>query len=828
MADPLNVIERAQQEQQRTAIEADAASNALLKARIKTGEISNEQFDAEFLGQEKIGPPGDPGLRFFLSLLGDTPEEQDAALKLLDPQAEVRRVPVTGDIVFRMNPEEDFRQLDRGFFENLGLAGESLKNLPEVSEEFLADLADFAGDAPEIAAEAAALFIGRSPGGGKFLSDLVRLGLGGATGEAAQQFAQTGVGTQRQTGEQQKGLVAGAVGESIIGGTIGTALISTLNAVRGRGILSLRPEGTAAVAAAERIGTSVPLPQQVTDVPAVRLLGRQSQALLPTIQRYLTNQEKRTASALIAQIDEKGKNEVIAEIFRAQTRANKDVVDAVIENADIIPRKKRAGGRALQQGIQAWWRGSGKDVDDLYGIVRSIEEPVYDLTKGVTDDGLSLLEVVGKIERGVVGPSAKGETFNVRVLDGELRAAMDRIKQLDPNLTGGEGLANPFDVLKEIRGQIDDLTLVGPEGPRVKNRLASELKDAVVKTIESPVNDNPKFKKAFKVANRAAADRFKRREQLAVIEAVRTQEPSTLVPNLAQPGQLDNLVAMRRALPEKEFERFRDAVATDLLNDPANLKTRLDAFDDETLNLLMSKPRQQVFKEAAEKFDRINDPLIQEALRKQTRAEAFMSQILSTGDSSKIDALGLLMKRGGRETTNSVRAGIINDIWKRSQVVEEGVARVDFRKLQSTLDEFEKTGVLDLLTDQQVRFLRDVEIVQDFSRFGVKDAGTSLQAAEAVAETREIVRGGGLSGITTIIEAYTVGRALTNEVVIKALIGTRGKPFDTRIARIAGAAAAQLNQDIEAQQSQGDAILSRIEKLARLPGRLTEPLFPDS
>jgi len=784
--------------------------SVLLRVQRSQNNVTDEEFAAEFVGQKELGNPGAPShLRSLISFLGDTPEEQKAAFSMFFPDGEILQVPATDITLFRLNKDEEFRKVDAGFFEAFGLG------LTGFGKEMLGDVRDLGGESLEIAGETAGLFLGRRPGAGKVVSDMLRMALGAGVGEAVQQGVQTAVGTQRQDIHQQSGMVAGAAALSAVGNTIGLGIGAGVNTVLGRGVTFTAPEAQAAREAAARIETKGLLPSQASDVPAIRLLGRQAQALLPRIQRYLLEQEKRTAAAVRGLIDEEARNKFVGETFRAVTQASKDLVDLTIAATKIVKRSPRAGGRALQQGVERWWKTSGVDVDNLYKTDRCVEEPIFDIEKsGLLDTARTLKE--GKLSKG----QGEGEFIRVDQLQPEVSKFIDDILALDPTISRTN--VSAFDQLQALRRRIDDFTLSGPAGPRLNQAIASDLKDGVIKAIENPVNESKEFVGLWKVANRAAASRFRAREKTAVVDLMKSQLPSESVGNLARPGQLDNLVAIRKTVPDKEWAKFEESVITQLLLDPVNLGKNLDAFDQPTLNLLMSPTRQRILRDTATEAAKLGSPKIQQALANQSRVRGFVKEIFDTKDTARISAFqDLVTRQGGRDGPlgSATQASIVNEIWERSSVVEQGVAKIDFNKMQSTLSDFEERGLLEFLKPKTIQVLRDAELVQDFARLGVKDAGTALQAAAAVAD----VRGGGVRGLITIVENYTVGKLITWKPVINFLLGTgRKRPLDTAFLKLIGGVLTGINSDLETQQELGDGFLRLSAGLGRGAGKSTE------
>lgn len=837
-ADPGRSFAEELRRSETVAPKEDFAAALKFQDKVASGGITEEQFNAEFVGQEKLGPPGAAGgatgsLRAFLSIFGDTFEEQQAAFNIMRPEGELVRVPTTGAILFRDKPSEQFRKLDAGFFESLGLG------LTDFALEISGDIDDMAGIVPVLVGEGAATLLFRRPSGGsKVFSDLIRLGIGSAFGETTRQISQQLMGTQRQSKKEQAGLIAGESALSMIGGTLGMAGGEVINMVRGRGLLNLGPEAMAGLKAGERLETMPLLPSQASNAPLVRVLSRQSQALLPKIADYLTKQERLTNRALRRGVDKKARRKFIGETARAFERANKDILDLV--KAETATARKsittRRAGRGLQNLVSQWWKRSGEDVGDLYTMARAVEEPVFDVSRGFGGKP-SLKEIAeglkeGKLVRRTTEEGAEQQFFRADQLHPDVRRLVDDIISMEAQVERTN--VGAFDQLQALRQRVDDFTLSGPEGPRINQALASDLKSAIVRTIENPVNSTPEFVSRWKIANSAAAQRFATREQAAVIDLMRTERPSQFARDLFQPGKMDDLAAIRQIVTPEEWRLFEDFATLELTREGPNLLNKLDEFAPEELNLIMSKPRQQVMRDVGEAFSKLDSTGIAKALENQTEIGAFLREIIDTNSTAGISEFkALVARQGGIDGSlgKSTQAALVNEVWRRSTVREQGVFRVDFNKITATLNEFREKGLLGLLDKDTVRLLTDTQIMQDFARMGVADAGTSIQAAEAAANLRGVFFGEFGSGLATIVENFTIGRLMTNGTIMKALLGKGRRAMDTRMLQLIAAATTSIATDMEGTQELGKDVLELTERfrtrLRRMGEGVGDFVFPE-
>ncbi len=775
-------------------LDADRASR-LAQARALLNGTTMDELAAETVGQENIDASDSPaGLRALMSVFGDTFEEKQAAFDMFVPAGDLVKVPVSGELLYRRAPDEQFRKVDPGFFEMFD------KGFGAFMKEAGADIADIAGDTPEILGETAGLLIARRPGAGQFFGDLTRMGVGAAIGEAFQQGLQTATGTQKQTGQEQRGMISGSVFESVIGGTIGAGLGAGVNVVRGRSLGGVTREGAEAIRAAERIDTKPILPQQVSDLPFVRLLSRQAQTLLPRIQRYLTEQERRTALAVRSMIDPEQSASARTVISNAFERSNNDFIALAKSLGRVRGTEAQKAGQGLKEGFNRWWKTSGSDVDNLYNLARAVEAPDFDITQ-LQVAATTIMEGVQAAGTRVTKESSSPIPVQLRDLDPKLANLLGDIREMSPDMKIVNGIS-PTDQLRELRKRASDIS-IAPAGQRQDQSqlLAGQISATIKNVLESTRNTNPEFVAAWKTATGAASKRFTTREHVAVVDLARTQRPAQLAERLAKPGQIDNLEVLKDIIPKEEWDQFGDFFKTSLLRDPQNMKAALDSFDEPTLNLILNETDRTVMRKAATQINGLKAPKVQELFERQTTARSFIQGLFVNQDSARFTALGDLVKKSGgndSELGKTVRSALIDEIWDRGKVLEKGIERIDFNKLTRALDEFDRLGALDLLDPKELRVLRDAQIVQDFSRASA-DAGTSMQSASAAAD----IRVGKWTAISTFFENYTTGRFVTSELGRRVLIGKGLGPADTRFYRAFGAIAADISTSAESQQDLG-------------------------
>lgn len=782
----------------------------------KEGEFTEEDLARRFVGQESIiaGDPLPASSRFWISLMGDTEEERQAAFNQIYPSGEMLRVPSTDIVLYRTKPDENFRKVDTGFMESVAAGG-------GMAREALGDIAEIAGsDAFEATFEVIA---GRGAGG--FVVKLLKAAGGAGLGTFAQEGLQKAAGTQREEPGQVARRAAGEAGISIVGGTVGAALGAGVN-VAGKGaIFEPTPEGAKAFRAARRLrreGIEVedPLPIQVIDVPIVRLLGRQSAALVPTIGRAI----KKNNEILNRSMRSLSNRAERARIVARSVRFVEDVSDKtrrfVQEYVKFKPKNPRRAAEEARRVVNAWWESTGRNVDELYDLARAVDEPSFDLAPALNE--------ARRLRRGVRGAGQISEETGERLppvqtrdIPSELDRELRKLERLDPSLPSDvPDTDSPVGVLREIRSNLSDLALPDPAvGPRRINRDAARLIKAIDEVLDNPTNlGDGAFASRWRAARKAASKRFSTREQIAVADLLRTERLSQFGESLARPGAFDSLVMIARTSGNEALNPIRDAFRTQLITDPFDITKTLDSFDKPTLGILMDSSERKVWREAGKRFDDLNRSNLRKALDQQTRLEPFIESLIDNPSTAGIDALARMVSDSGGTRSplgRSLRASIMDTIWKRAHVVDQtGFRKLSSKKLNTVIDDFNARGVLQFLELGEKKILRNIEILQRVAEV-IADAGTSIQAASAAAGIRTLDR----EAVQTVLEQIGVGRLMTTDAGRRLIvgIGKSKKLVPSDVARLLGSVAATLGTEVP------NADEERLKRLERFHGTQSAP-----
>ena len=710
----------------------------------------------ELLSKGSVQPSGESaatGLqdittRTKMSFFGDTFEEKEKVFQNTYPKGELRYSPNTKKLQFKTDANTSFQDLDKPFLDSLVDGG-----------EFLTDIAEFFASAPEIAPE---IWMAAKSRGVSLIPFIARLGLTGAVTEAGQQGLQEIYGSQKQTPSEayiDETLRTGAY--STGGAAAGRFIENIISGLRGgSGLFKVSDEAKQFQQAASDLNVSEPLPGQVITkgfgAPIIKRLSGQSAALTGDIRDYLHRMENETFNA----INNLTKKDTIGQIVVGLDTAYKNKEKELFNLLKVAPKETNfiGAGKNIQTGIKEWDKAALASVRSKYLAAKSL------LNEDVKFDISNVFKVADKLEEGVKAATLEGGTKNVKPINSALQSVIDDIKILDPNKVD-------IDVLQALQQRVFDMTLPPPGQASTNLRLpeyqAKQLYTALKNSFENPMNKGTKeFANAWSTATKSAAKRFETLEKLAIIDASKSESPSQLAARLFQPYNSSNVLTLKEVISKdkfnavgKEFERF-------IIGDGLNINKNLNRFDKQTLNVLIGKPRVKEFKNIGNAIDEINQSGIKPAVRDQSLAKPFISQLLNTKSSKAITEVEKLLGPSQSSLNIAVRSGIIDNIINKSSITEQGIKKLDYNKLDTVLKQYEETGILNILLPEELKALKNARIVMDFMREGT-DAGTSLQAAEAVSG----LRGFSLRALGTLIEATSVGRLFTSKIGRRILIG---------------------------------------------------------
>jgi hypothetical protein len=780
----------------RALVEAEDAGLSNIEPNELALSIANS-----ITGQEALPAFGlSFGERARMSFLGDTPDEKKAAFEKQFPEGEYISIPNTDITLFRRTTDDDYDVVDPSFSQ----AWEGGRFMVETVN----DIADFAGDLPEITGEVLASVIGKGKGAsvlttGKrafqatrgYLDDLARLFVGAGAGSQAQQAGQELAGTQQQSGMEQLEQSAQEGMFAIIGDTVGDVLGRGVNAVRGAGIVGRTPQGVAAQQAAENLGFTNLLPvESVTDNPLIKMVAKQSASVTSQIGRSLRDFQDK----LLQVVQDAAKpNEVLRFTKRGYAvlkENNQKLLSMVNESLSQSGVSIDEIAPSLRQAVNDWWNISSKNtVDVLYNTARGIEEPLFDIA------GLQA-RTAGIIER----PSALGRSVDgaepERIFAGETNSAIENVAQkiaaLDPDQ------AVPTDFLRGLKQEIYDASLVGINGERLLDARARQLRGAIDDIMKNPLNTNPDFSAAWKEADLAAKSRFDTRELLAVSQLINTDRPVEAMRQIVRPNNFEAMAELSRVLPAEKFNEIGMAFKSQLMASPDTILKTLDGYQPRARRMLMSEEEELAIRNYASGLERLKNTGLEAALNQQATVKRQVESIMNNPNSQSVENLYRTLNNSGGRTSPfgvSMRASLMEFVINSAKRVNnQGAEEINPIALRNAMNSLDNSGMKRFLTLEDFTMLENVSQVSNVLR-STTDAGTSLRSAEVASGVVELSG----SSIRELLESMTVGRVLTSDWGKRLLTGNATtRPLDLSDFRLMGAIVSTITNDIESEEQQ--------------------------
>lgn len=720
----------------------------------------------------ELGEPGLPDAWVRARVAAaDTREERLAAFNQIYPVGEIRpgRDEAGAQFeIYRRDPAEPWRKFD-----------------PPIMEKFepIEDIADFASAALPIAGEAIT-----TRGSGGLIRRTLQTAAGAGVGELAEEGLEELGGQQRQSG----GEIAAQVGQEFLVSGLGSAVSEplgvVLNVFRGSGVLPLKAGAEEAIAAGERQGLPPIMPYQATSDPIAQTMGGQARSLTRSMEEFAEKQEIAVAERMQYLAQAAGDPERLPGLLRARTQAARNELDDILARPNV---ELEEGGRALQTGLRDYDKTARADIDDLYTTARGIEEPTFDIQ--------GIKQVAEELDAGII---ARGNEGGVQVsgsLPSELRAVINDIRALSDDMQpvtitlpdGTEKVMTPTDQLRALRERLWDLkTVDAGQIARRPEFNAGRLYGAITNALENPASVTPSFKEAWEEANNAASARFTTWERAVIRATAKSETPTILARQYAQPLQVDNLRTLRETIPTENWLAFQTATKADMLSDFPGLSARLDSFDQPTLNMLMPSWEQTAIRRVAENYDRM---AAADGLAHLARYQDIARNVMSASDGTTIQSLAGTIGNATSPEGKALRAAVMNNISDAVVEIRQGVPTLNRNGLSDILQKMEQNGSSRFLTNADREALRDLDRYMDLVK-GVPDVGTSLMRASIVKQLREF----NVSAAVDIVQAWSVGRLMTTSQGRRFLMGTGREKLDFNNLRLLGAATATIVADNEA------------------------------
>lgn len=750
------------------------ASGLLDRINSRLGAKPESETMAWQVNQQELGAPGmgDLGLRFKINA-ADTFNEKLGAFKAAYPQGDLTKDIMSDTLLFRPDPSQPYAKVDADFLEKA---------------EPLADLIDFT--ASDLGAISGEMIAAARTRGVSLIGLMARLFAGGSLGEAAQEGVEPMMGVPQQ--ETVSEIAPRAAGKGVVGavgGAVGMGIEKGINAVRGAGVMGIKPEAEGAMQAAERMGLPPLMPQQVTTSPFVQRIGAQSSAVSETIPRLVYEQEAALTARLNGLRDPASAENFIGEVTGLLAKERKEILSrGIAAGTDAAD-----AGQALIEGRARYEIMSKNYVDAAYQAARKIGTPEFDLSP--------VYRAIDDITAGAPAMGAKGEIQGQPPLPKPLQEVIKKLRDFDPSapdiIKDGK-VFTKTDFLKSLRSQLWDLKTPPVGEPiRQEQALAGKMYKAITDVMDNPVNADPGFVSAWKSASNAARERFDTLEKNIVIETGRTQTPEVLADRLARPLNSSNLSILRAVTGVTKYFKMQDFFKTKLVENADDITRTIGQFDDKTLGMLLSPDEQAAYREIGNRIDRLNSMKIESAIeRSKGPVEAVKNAILTGSAERSAELYKMVSKSGGPngDVGKAIRGAIIENIWSDVMRIPKGeAAEMAVRQTLATkLTQIKHAGADKFLTPGDISDLRDLHIYKSMIDGGT-DTGASIQAAETISGAARF----NAAAMIKLAHYAGMGRLITSGAGRKFLTGSGAKKLDAPKLKAFSGALATLAADFD-------------------------------
>jgi hypothetical protein len=806
-----------------------------------------ERLPGEVTEPVEKGRLDDLSARFAVSA-ADTFREKLAAFKRSFPDGDLgvkKDEEGVLELVFKENKGDKWTTIDAGFMEGLGgLASQTTKfgltpsllslgsdTGQEKANETIADIVDYLGtDAGAIVGEALMFAL---PGGkeASILGTFGRLLTGNILGDLAQEaiesklFGEEPVLTDEEIRKYReadfwaaakeiatadvpsrslkKGTAAAAFGTGI-----GAAVRGIGNIRRGKGVFQGQIPGARRLIAAEEALNLPKLPTNfLTDLPLVKRLTGQSSGVFPGIGRRV--QEINAGLVrVIGRLRKLPKGigpDLPVRLEKLEKASRRDAFRFLLKDVkNGRALRKSALGDELVERLKLWDDFSSARVSHLYNTARNVQQPKYDAFD-LKDfvDGL-LLRIKQGAPRG--GENLKPVTDVLEEIKG-----MDRFVN-DVEMFTSQGTPITVTSTDRLRRFAQDLwelkTPLPGQRATTSNHFAQQAFNKVKEVLDNPILDNAKAKALYNKASKAASERFSLREKAVVLRAFKNETPSELVDQLTS-MPVENINFLKKALGAGDrtvnrqvIDDVFDAATVASMNRRSGdeIIKMLDTMDNEVKRALIRPKTEKALRNYANKLLKVEQLGIIKAIRKSGENTRLMiREIVENRDPGALDTFDAFLRAKGDELTRAeVRSGIIDDIFHRTIVEQEGADVLSGPALNGIIKKYTERGALKFLNVSDIQIIKNVSTYLSTLK-GKADLGASMAAANAAQQARGIVSGAAtVDTFRTLGELVGFGRWMLSPSSRKFFVGLKpnAPPFTPgRLMNIAsgalGLAAAQ-------------------------------------
>tara|TARA_X000001382_G_C3175235_1_gene180831 strand:- start:219 stop:2489 length:2271 start_codon:yes stop_codon:yes gene_type:complete len=697
-----------------------------------------------------LDKPLDSSLRMKMAIGGDTFEEKANIFFNNYPNGDFKFI--NNKLAYKKMPDDSFSIVDKPFLDSFGSG-----------KEFLTDMSELALEHPELLTSIGVTLATKNPK--TILGNMALFGATGVATEGAVQAGQEVFGTSKETfGQQvQRSLVTGLI--EMGGAGAGVAVQRLVNAFRGGGLFKVSDEARLAQESAKDLGIGELTVGQLTNSPFLQKLSGQSASTSGVIVDVIQNQQ-RELNKIMSQINPKNYEDLVTQLAKLEEKQFASALDQLGKRNFV---SETGAGKEVSRAIAQWEKLSQHKVGAAYNSAYKI---LSDKGQNIFFDASSVLNTAKSLKQGIQAITAKGDAINVKPLQAELLDVVNQITKLPPeNMT--------FDVLNAFRQRVYDLKQIptGQVGIRQEQKQAMELYDSITKTIQNPTNKDGGFIKAWNKANTMASKRFKQLDEIAIINAAGTETPALLAKrlfSLNEPTTINTLKKMfypgmrrGRGPGSAEWSKVQDAFIAEFLSNSKTLDF-IGGTSTQSIKAILGSRANNFIKSINDIYKIQKNGL--NMMNSEELAKPFIDNLLSSAGKN-LNQVKQLVGNMSTDAGTQVRAGIIDNIIRKSSTVVDNVETISSMTYKSIIKDYADKGILDLLTTAERKALENVENVVGF--VGSKsDVGTSIVGGETVAGVSELKS----SAILSLLKNAGIGRILTSKTGRAILTGYRNIP----------------------------------------------------
>ena len=707
---------------------------------------------------EVLDQPLESSLRMKMALGGDTFEEKANIFFNKYPNGDFKFI--NNKLAYKKIPEDSYSIVDKPFLDSFGSG-----------KEFLTDMSELVLEHPEMLTSIGVTLATKNPN--TILGNMALFGTTGVATEGVVQAGQEVFGTNKETfGETlQRALVTGIIESG--GAGAGVLLQRLVNAFRGGGLFKVSDEARIADQSMQELGIGELTVGQITNSPYLQKLAGQSAATSGVIVDVIQNQQ-RELKQVMSQINPKNYDDLVNQLSKLEEKQFATALNQLGKRNFV---SETAAGKEVSKAIAQWEKLSQHKVGAAYNSAYKI---LSDKGQDLFFDTSPVFRTAESLKKGIQAIDIKGNPVNVKPLQAELLDVVNQITKLPPE-------SMTFDVLNAFRQRVYDLKQIPTNqvGIRTEQRQAGELYNTLTQTIKNPTSKDGGFVKAWNKANNMASKRFQQLDQIAVINAAGTEAPALLAKRLFSLNEPTTINTMKkmfypgmrrgRGPGSAEWSKVQDAFIAEFLSNSKTLDM-IGGNSTQSIKAILGSRANNFIKSINDIYKIQKNGL--NIMNSEELAKPFIDNLLSSAGKN-LNQVKKLVGSMSTDAGTQVRAGIIDNIIRRSTTTVDKVETILASTYQNIIKDYADKGILDLLTTAERKALQDVDNVVGFIG-SQADVGTSIVGGSVVKESSDL-KG---SAIISLLRNVGVGKLLTSKTGKFILTGYRNIP-DNKFVNLA-------------------------------------------